>query len=155
MLSDLLPIRRIWGTLFPRLIYVCLAFFLYFSTSPVAAETKTITATGDYTMGEGETMLIAKERAVTVAMRNAVEQAGVYLESLSQIKNLQLTKDEVTVVGAGAIEILDKQFDEPKFQSGSAYFHVTITARVNIDSIDSLRSRLRDKSSMDYKKNSD
>ncbi|MDR3561011.1 MAG: tetratricopeptide repeat protein [Negativicutes bacterium] len=122
-------------------------------TSSGYCETKIITTTGEYTMGEGETMLVAKERAVTVAMRNAAEQAGVYVESYSQTQNMELTKDEVNIIAAGLIEVADKKFSQRLTSDGGVYFSVTITARVNSDNIETLRKNLRDKVDVeDYRK---
>ena len=66
------------------------------------AAPQTITAVGEYTMGDGETMAAAKERARAAAMRTAAEQAGVYLESTTEVQNLAVTNDEITVI-AGSI----------------------------------------------------
>ena len=66
------------------------------------AAPQAITAVGEYTMGDGETMAAAKERARAAAMRTAVEQAGVYLESTTEVQNLAVTNDEITVI-AGSI----------------------------------------------------
>ena len=45
------------------------------------AEIQTYTGEGIYIMSEGENLGVAKERAKANAMRNACEQAGVYVES--------------------------------------------------------------------------
>ena len=57
---------------------------------PIAAsaEPHAITATGEYTMGEAETLLVARERALEDAKRNAAEQVGVYVTSSSTVRNL-------------------------------------------------------------------
>ena len=72
------------------------------------AEVRTITAVGEYTMGEAETPLIAKERADQQAMRAASEQAGVYLESLTEVKNMKLTKDEIMVSSISPLPLRHK-----------------------------------------------
>lgn len=131
--------------------YLVLVFsmFCLFDTTLVNAETKIITAVGSYTMGEGETMLVAKERAVEQAMRIASEQAGVYVESYSQMNKFQLTTDEINVLSRSVITINDRKFEDPKFVSGGFVIQVTITAIVDSDSIASLRNRLKEKSAIE------
>lgn len=97
-------------------------------------------------MGEGETMPVAKERAVAEAVQSAADQAGVYVESYSRTSKLVLTKDEVNVLARGMVEVLDKQYDEPKYFGSACYLRVTITARVGTGNIEALRCMLQNKS---------
>ena len=50
-----------------------------------------IEATGVYIMGDNDSPKIARDAARQEAMRVAVEKAGVYVESYSRTKNMQLT----------------------------------------------------------------
>lgn len=75
------------------------------------AATYQIVAEGQYVMGDGDTREIAKDKAVKDAMRIAVEKAGVYVESYSKTQNLQLTDDQVRMVAAGCIKVLDQSVD--------------------------------------------
>ena len=74
---------------------------------PIAAsaEPHAITATGEYTMGEAETLLVARERALEDAKRNAAEQVGVYVTSSSTVRNLMLTQDTVTTMTAAFLRL--------------------------------------------------
>lgn len=56
---------------------------------PVASA-EIYTADGEYTMSKYETVDIAEQRAIKDAMRHAQEQAGIYIESYSRMKNFQL-----------------------------------------------------------------
>jgi tetratricopeptide (TPR) repeat protein len=139
--------RLLIKTNFIRCIF--LIFFLFFTaTLPVSAEIQTITATGDYTIGEGETMPVGKERALVEAVKSATEQAGVYVESYSKISNFVLAKDEVNVLARGVVEVLDKHYDEPKYIGSGYYLRVTITARVDTSNIEALRHTFQSKSSV-------
>ncbi|MBP2664094.1 MAG: hypothetical protein H6Q71_2042 [Firmicutes bacterium] len=126
----------------------CIAsvLFLFFAaTLPANAEIQTITSTGEYTMGEGETMPVAKERALAEAVKSATEQAGVYVESYSRTSNLVLAKDEVNVLARSVVEVLDKHYDEPKYTDSVCYLRVTITARVDTSNIEVLRRTFKSK----------
>ena len=70
-----------------------------------SAEPHAITATGEYTMGEAETLLVARERALEDAKRNAAEQVGVYVTSSSTVRNLMLTQDTVTTMTAAFLRL--------------------------------------------------
>ena len=137
------------------LLLVCLCFFLPTTTS---AETKTLTAEGTYTMGDGETPLVAEMRALQQAKRQAVEQAGTYIQSYTKAKHYELTADEIETVSAGLIEVevLDKR---RQVVGEGIQFYVKIKALVTVEKADELVSRLRQKSSdeslnlvRDYKK---
>ena len=71
----------------------------------------TIIAEGTYILGDGETASAAEQRAFDNAKRSASEQAGVYIDSYSPTKNLQLSKDKVTVISFGLVQatVIDKK----------------------------------------------
>ena len=112
------------------------------------AEVKEITSDGDYNMGDGETPLVAESRARVNAERNAIEQAGVYIESYSKVKNFQLTHDEIRVLASGLMEvtILEKK----RAVVGDAIkFSVRIKALVSTDKVEQMAKRVKEKSVLD------
>ena len=74
--------------------------------SPIFAEI--VEANGEYIMGDGpeENQGIAKERARKDAIRAASEQVYLYVESLSEIKNGNLTRDEVRTISASVMKVI-------------------------------------------------
>ena len=130
-------------------IFVLLILFL-----PVAAsaEIKSIITEGAYNMGDGETPTVAESRALLNAKRYAIEQAGTYVESYSKVKNLQLTADEIRVMSSGVMEV--SILDKKRTIVGEGFrFWVKIKALVNLDQIEQMASKVRDKSVMeDYKR---
>jgi len=72
-----------------------------------AAEIKIITATGEYRMGDNDTRTDAKRLALLDAKRLALEQAGTYLESVTEVKNLGVTRDELNAYTAGIVEVTE------------------------------------------------
>lgn len=109
------------------------------------AETKEIIAEGTYIMGDGETPSVAQERAVMLAKRAAIEQAGVYIESLSEIKNMQLTKDEIVAFTSGLVEasVIDKK--RILKDNDSLQFWVKVRCLVNLDNVQAMRDKLQNK----------
>ncbi len=73
-------------------------------TGSAAAEIKVIEADSAYVMGDNDSKVDARRIAVQEAERKALESAGVYLESLTEVRNYQLTKDEVRGYTAGIVE---------------------------------------------------
>ena len=71
---------------------------------PAYAEIKVIEADSNYIIGDNDTKVDARRIATQEAKRKALELAGTYVESLTQVKNYQLTKDEVKLYTAGVLE---------------------------------------------------
>ena len=115
-------------------------------------ETKEIISEGTYSMGDGETPVVAESRALLNAKRIALEQAGTYVESYTKVENLHLTKDEIQVLASGImeVEILDKK----RTIVGDGFnFWVKIKARVNLDEIKEMADRVKEKNvAEEYKK---
>jgi tetratricopeptide (TPR) repeat protein len=76
--------------------------------SSARAEVRTITASGEYRMGDNDTRTDAKRLALLDAKRLALEQVGTYLEGVSEVKNLQVTKDEIRTYTAGIVEVTEQ-----------------------------------------------
>jgi len=68
------------------------------------AEIKTIEADSAYVMGDNDSKVDARRIATQDAKRKALELAGTYVASLTQVKEYKLTKDEVTAYTAGIVE---------------------------------------------------
>lgn len=109
------------------------------------AAPQTITAVGEYTMGDGETMAAAKERARAAAMRTAAEQAGVYLESTTEVQNLAVTNDEITVIAGSILQVQNTQYSKKFIDDNSILFTATVTAVVDPIDAAALKSRLQEK----------
>lgn len=106
------------------------------------AEVKTFSASGEYTMSDYDTPEIAERRALEYARRNAVEQAGIYLESYSRTVDFQLEQDEIKTVASDNIKILD----EPKISreiltGGVPKIRVDIKASVDTAALDAAKKR--------------
>ena len=71
--------RPIWFIFLPALL-CCLPPSGY-------ADTKVIAAEGTYTMGDGETPLVAESRALQQAKRVALEEAGTYVQSYAKTRH--------------------------------------------------------------------
>lgn len=94
---------------------------------------ETIIINGSAYGGGTDTPDIIRKKALDDALRNAVEKVnGVFIQSITEVENAQLTKDEIISQTLGIANVIDKKFN-PKFTSEGNYEIVcTITAKVPI-----------------------
>lgn len=107
-------------------------------TATSHAEIQTFTGTDEYTVGETETQADAKERSRLRALRNAQEQAGVYIRSQSRMRDLELVDDEVVTLTAAVLKVVGapvykvRVLDDGK----STLIVTTVTVQIDTDDVD-------------------
>ncbi len=94
------------------------------------AEVKTIDAESAYIIGDNDSKVDARRIAVQEAKRKALELAGTYVASLTQVKNYQLTKDEITSYTAG---VLETEVVSEQMRGTTEHPEIFIKARCKID----------------------
>ena len=113
-----------------------------FCIGNAAAEIRTIASTGEYRMGDNDTRTDAKRLALLDAKRLALEQAGVYIESITEVKNLDLAKEEIRAYTAGIVEVLE-QATRTMMEGESTVVRVDVKTKIDTDvvarQIDALR----------------
>jgi hypothetical protein len=92
--------------------------------------THVVTVSSDYRMGAYDTPAAAVRMAIQSAKRQALEQVATYLESVTEIKHLDVTRDELRAYSAGSVIVLDQQ-TSTKTQDGAVVLHVDLTAQVD------------------------
>jgi len=111
---------------------------LMLAASPCSAVTKVFEREYTYQASEADSKLSSRTFSLAEVKRGLLEELGTYLESITEVKNFQLTRDEITVLTAGIVkvEIVDERWD------GKTYW---LKARIAADpdevikSIDALR----------------
>ncbi len=86
-----------------------MALFVPVLPSPALAEIRVVNAQGEYRMGDRDTREDAVRLATEAAKRNALEQVATYLESVTVVNGLDVTKDEIRTYTAGLVLVLDQQ----------------------------------------------
>ncbi len=123
---------------------VIILLFPFFS---YAQEVKEVIAEGEYIMGDGETMSIAEERAQKNAARNAAEQAGAFVKSYTEVKNMALRSDVIEVVANHAMKIsVLKKYRE--MMGNAVRCYVKIKAVMSTKDIDDNLKKLQNDSSI-------
>ena len=79
----------------------------------VLAGTKTFIREYTYQAGENDSKLSCRTIALEQVKRILLEELGIYLESRTEVKNFQLTRDQVTMLAAGIVqtEIITEKWD--------------------------------------------
>ncbi|MDQ5987269.1 MAG: hypothetical protein CSYNP_03006 [Syntrophus sp. SKADARSKE-3] len=115
--------------------------FLLFSPHFASAETKTFIKEYTYQASEDDSRNSSRVTAMREVKKLLLEELGTYLESITEVKNFELTKDQIISLTAGIVrtEIIDDKWD------GHIYW---IKTKISADegnvikSIDSLRNDL-------------
>lgn len=82
--------------------FCAIACLLIFS-SFIFSQDETITGEYCYTYGDDETLVKAKARTRDLAIINAIKSYRVYVESITEVQDFQLTNDEILAISKGKI----------------------------------------------------
>jgi tetratricopeptide (TPR) repeat protein len=135
--------------LYWRLFYPSLFALLLLSPPAFSASTKTVIADGRYVMADGDTLAVAEEKVLQRAQRNAVEEAGVYLEATfhdmekeSGGRSTQTSSLEIRTISAAVTEteILESR---RSFELDRPVFFVRIRTTINMSSLTEAIRRLQ------------
>jgi|GEM_PF-1034779 len=115
----------------PKYIFIfsCLIFLSSLSLQ-ANAEIEIIETESSYIMGDNDSKIDARRIAMQEAKRKALELAGTYVESLTEVKNMSLTKDEIKVYTSGVVET---EIISEEMKGTSAHPEIFIRARCKID----------------------
>ena len=80
---------------------------------PHSAEIKTFIKEYSYQASEDDSRNSSRTLAMREAKRLLLEELGTYLESITEVQTFQMTKDQITTLTAGIvqIEIVDEKWD--------------------------------------------
>lgn len=93
------------------LLILCLLIIVadFAVTPPACAEPRVVNAQGEHRMGDRDTREDAIRLATEAAKRNALEQVATYLESVTIVDGMDVTKDEIRTYTAGLVLVLNQQ----------------------------------------------
>jgi tetratricopeptide (TPR) repeat protein len=119
-------------------IFLITLVFLFIIANLAFAETKVFVEEYTYQASEYDSKASCRVLALEQVKRLLLEKLGTYLESETEVKNFQLTKDQIVILTAGIVsaEIIDEKWD------GKTYY---LKAKISADpkdvanSIDKLR----------------
>lgn len=131
------------------LLMCCMSLVVFGFTQQVGTiqppKIEQVTAIGQYTLGETESIMYAQAQAVSKAKENAVNQAGTLQMFQDTMKNYQLTDQQVVVLSGTLLAItVNRQWREFDTTSNLICF-AEITAKIDTSNIAEVRALLRDK----------
>lgn len=131
----------------PLLLFLNIIVSSFFAPNVVAALETTIIAEGHYVMADGDTLAMAEERVLQRAQRRAVEEAGVYFESIfvdseksSGGRNIQSSTLEIRTLAAAITKTVVLSASRT-FEQDRPTFYVRIRAHVDLDNLEQLIHR--------------
>jgi hypothetical protein len=136
------------GSLFfhrSALSFLCAAVLLlswFLSDDQAWAEIRIVTASGEYRMGDRDTREDAIKLATEAAKRNALEQVATYLESVTVVRDLDVTQDEIRTYTAGVVLVLDQQV-RTGLDGEAVVIRVDLTAQVDSEEVVQALAALR------------
>jgi hypothetical protein len=111
-----------------------------------SANVRVVTASGEYRMGDHDTRTDASRLAVEAAKRAALEQVATYLESVTEVKNMDVTRDEIRTYTAGIVMILDQKITT-SLEGETVVIRADLTAQVDPNEVAQAITALRENES--------
>ena len=96
---------------------------------PRSAEARTITARGEYRMGDHDNRADAVRLATEAAKQDALEQVATYVERITEVKDLNVTRDDIRSFTAGVVRVID-QTVTTRLEQDQVVIRVDITGEV-------------------------
>ena len=133
---------------FQQLPQILLSSLLLIATQfqmalPAQAEIRVVTAQGEYRMGDRDTREDAIRMATESAKRTALEQVATYLESITVVDGIDVTKDEIRTYTAGLVLVLDQQTDTT-IDGNTIVVKVDLVAQVDTEEVGHAIAALRE-----------
>jgi hypothetical protein len=99
----------------------------------VSASPQQFSAEGEYRIGDRDTREDAKKYALAEAKRKVVEQAGVYVESCTEVNNFQFSQDKINIIAQAIITIKNERTE---FLENGVLCRAYVTAVIDTDSVE-------------------
>lgn len=111
-----------------------------------SANVRVVTASGEYRMGDHDTRADAVRLAVEAAKREALEQVATYLESVTEITNMDVTRDDIRTYTAGIVMVIDQKITT-RLEGDTAVIRADLTAQVDPNEVAQAITALRENES--------
>ncbi len=93
-------------------------------STPLRAEMCESTGEYEYTYGDAESVMSAKQRCENLAIRAAIEQCALFVSSTTNIENYELKDDLVNTLAAALVK--QKKVLEQRVEGRTIYYRVSI-----------------------------
>ena len=107
------------------------------------AEIRVVTAQGEHRMGDRDTREDAIRLATEAAKQQALEEVAVYLESVTVVNNMDVTKDEIRTYTAGLVLVLEQNTDL-RIDGDAIVVKTYLVAQIDTDEVSHAIKALRE-----------
>ena len=97
---------------------------------PRAADSRVVTASGEYRLGDHDTRTNGARLAVEAAKRDALEQVATYLERVTEVHDMNLTRDDIRSYTAGIVTVLEETITT-RVENESIVIRAELTAEID------------------------
>jgi outer membrane protein assembly factor BamE (lipoprotein component of BamABCDE complex) len=116
------------------LLLAIIIFTSFTVVGNVKAATKSLTVAHTYLIGDNDSRNDARRLCLLEAKRKLLEEAGTYIEASSEVKNLELTKDQITSYSAAILRFETVQ-ESMDFKNGQNALTLTVKADIDTDEV--------------------
>ena len=109
--------------------------------SSASAEVQTFDGVGEYIMSDFETPDVAKTHAKERAEKNALEQAGVFVESELNIENQAVKSEMIRTATLGIIKVDDVSYELEPIENEGLLVRCKLSATIDPDQVSELISK--------------
>lgn len=117
---------------FLKTILVACFISLLWLTGIASAAPQQITAEGEYRIGDRDTREDAKQAALAEAKRKIAEQAGVVVESYTEVNTFQVSQDQIKIFAKASMRVKSERVE---FTENRMTCRAYVTAVIDVDSI--------------------
>jgi hypothetical protein len=109
-------------------------------------DVRVVTSSGEYRMGDHDTRTDAVRMAVEAAKRQALEQVATYLESVTEVQNMDVTRDDIRTYTAGVVMVVDQKIST-RLEGETVVIRADLTAQVDPNEVAQAITALRENES--------
>lgn len=134
-----------------QILVILLCALVWFGQAAIAGPS-VVVSKGKYVMGDLDSKKDAKALALIEAKRLALEQAGTYIASSTEVKDFQLSKDQINTLASGimSVEVLKEDW---KMSGENMVVTIQIRATIDTSNLKDKISRMKEgESTENYKK---
>jgi len=111
-----------------------------------SAAVRTVTASGEYRMGDHDTRTDAIRLAIEAAKKDALEQVATYLENVTEVRDMDVTRDDIRSYTAGIVKVVEQEITT-RLEDETVVIRADLTAEIDAHEVAQAIAALRENES--------
>lgn len=95
-----------------------------------SAQDRIVTGSGEYRMGDHDTRADAVRLAVEAAKKDALEQVATYVESITEVTHMDVTRDDIRSYTAGIVKVSNQKITS-RLEHDTIVIRADLTAEID------------------------